>query len=170
MTDNHVTLHDYAKAKIQNLLYNINHVEQKIQRHGDDIQIYGDGLQLEIPVRKIWGEEKIISATVVEWNASILVWQAKAIAWKLVIFLSEPTDTSIEKGKNFVQSIQPLISALYHTELGNRGGIIPFLSDWPQRDINIISSLTSLRQMLNGYSDQSSSNDEEKVVPPGVRF
>ena len=161
MADNYVTLHEYAEAKIQNLLYNINHVEQKIQRHGD-------GLQLEIPVRKILGEEKIISATVVEWNASILVWQAKAIAWKLVIFLSEPTDASIEKGKNFVQSIQPLISALYHTELINQG-IIPFLSDWPQRDINIISSLPSLRQMLNGYSDQSSSNIEEKA-PTGVRF
>ena len=168
MTDNYVTLHDYASDKIQNLLYNIRYIKQWIQDHGDDIQTHSFNLELKIPVRKICEEEKICRTSVRGWNVIIADWHIKAIAWKLVIFLSEPTDTSIEKGEKFVQSIHHSIFAFYHTALlGNDFQIDVFLSDWPRRDKNF--PVNSYRQIF--YSiDQSSSNDEEKVAPTRVRF
>ena len=168
MADDNVTLHDYASEKIQNLLYNIRYIKQEIQRHGDEIQRHGDDLELQNPVMNICEEEKIMRTTVDGWNTVILVWQSKVIAWLLVSLLSKRSDTSIQKGKNFVQSIYPAIIARYHTEL-RENGIIQFLRDWTQVDQE---SLTKLYEpMFNGYSiDQSPSNNEEKVTPPGVRF
>ena len=119
MADNYVTLHNYAEAKIQNYKYNINYIKHQIQDRGDDIQTHGFNLELKIPVRKIWGEEKIMRTSVRGWNVIIADWHTKVIAWTLVIFLSEPSDTSTEKGEKFVQSIHHSIFAFYHTSKVN---------------------------------------------------